>query len=535
MNKWWQNAVVYQIYPLSFKDTNGDGTGDIPGIIEKLDYLKDLGIDVIWLSPVYSSPMDDNGYDISDYRSINPLFGTMEDMERLIYEAGKLDIKIIMDLVINHTSDEHEWFIKSRDKDSPYRDYYFWSEGKDGKEPNNWSGFFAQKAWEKDEKSGEYYMHLFSKKQPDLNYYNPKVIEEIEDIMRFWLDKGIAGFRCDVINVIWKQSLENGKSALALCGSEHYLTNEGTHKLLHKIYEDVLKHYDCFTVGETVLVTPKQAKELCENERGELNMVFQFEQMDADQRYVKWFRKKFNKRQFFEIITKWQTSINWNANYLENHDQPRSVSRYCPNEAYRNACAKMLCVMLLTLRGTPFIYQGEELGMRNFDFKLMDDIRDVESKNVYDFATKLHFPKDYKLKMIREVSRDNARTPMQWTNEEYAGFSTNKPWIKLNANYRTLNALAQKENEESTLSFYKKMIALRKSCDILREGSFKKVLYTNDVFIYERSLNAKTLTIALNFTSKPVNINKTGEVLISSLNEKTFDGTLKAWQGVVLK
>lgn len=535
MNEWWQNAVVYQIYPLSFKDSDGNGKGDIPGIISKLDYIKELGADVIWLSPVYASPMDDNGYDISDYRAINPLFGTMDDMDRLIAEAKARGLKIMMDLVINHTSDEHEWFVKSRDKNSPYRDYYFWREGKGGKEPNNWGGFFGGKVWEKDERSGEYYLHLFSEKQPDLNYKNPKVLEEIENIMRFWLDKGIAGFRCDVINIIWKKTLQNGKPAMALCGSEHYLTNEGTHNILHALHEDVLKNYDCFTVGETVFVDTAQANELTSAQRGELSMVFQFEQQNADQVFVKWFRKKFKPKQFFETIAKWQTEVPWNANYLENHDQPRSVSRYCSDESYRDMCAKMLAVMLFTLRGTPYIYQGEELGMRNFDFTLMDDIRDVESENIYALAKKLHIPEGYRKRMIREVSRDNARTPMQWNGRRNAGFSEGEAWIKVNGNHTTINAEAELSDENSVLNFYKEMIALRKTSPVLREGSFRKIHISNTAFVYERELDGEKLMVALNFSGKTVKVNVTGETVISNYGGKKFDGELKPWQGVIIK
>lgn len=295
MIKWWKERVVYQIYPRSFKDTNGDGIGDIQGIIRHLDELSDLGVGIIWLSPVYPSPNADYGYDISDYYDINPEYGTMADMELLIKEANKRDIRIIMDLVINHTSDEHAWFQQSRDKNSPYRDYYIWRPGKNGKPPNNWTGFFAEDCWEYDDKSGEYYLHLFSKKQPDLNYNNPKVLEEVKNILRFWLDKGISGFRCDVINLLYKTSLKDGKKRLALTGSEHYISQEGTHEILRSLRCDVLDHYDCFTVGETVFVTPETAKDLCDAKRGELDMLFSFEHMEVDQFYVKWFKRKYDR------------------------------------------------------------------------------------------------------------------------------------------------------------------------------------------------------------------------------------------------
>jgi oligo-1,6-glucosidase len=335
MDTWWKERVVYQIYPRSFQDSNGDGIGDIPGIISRLDELRNLGIGIIWLSPVYRSPDADNGYDISDYRDIDPKFGTMADMDRLFAEANKRDIRIIMDLVINHTSDEHEWFRKSREKDSPYRDYYIWRPGKpDGSPPNNWTGFFMGSAWEFDGKSGEYYLHLFDKKQPDLNYHNPRVIEEVKDIMRFWLDRGAAGFRCDVINVIYKASLIDGKRSIAIRGMEHYKSQEGNHAILRELKRDVLDHYDCFTVGETVMVDLEEAKLLCDPERRELDMVFYFDHLEADRRVARYIPKRFKAKNLLKVLTKWQQGLNWNALYLENHDQPRSVSRFGDEEMH---------------------------------------------------------------------------------------------------------------------------------------------------------------------------------------------------------
>jgi oligo-1,6-glucosidase len=336
--------------------------GDIPGIISRLDELKELGIGVIWLSPVYPSPDADNGYDVSDYRNIDPRFGTMEDMERLFAEADKRDIKIIMDLVINHTSDEHEWFQKSRDKNSPYRDYYIWRPGRTrARPPNNWTGFFMGSAWEFDDKSGEYYLHLFGKKQPDLNYHNPKVIGEVKDIMRFWLDKGASGFRCDVINVIYKTTLKNGRFGV-IRGMEHYKSQEGGHQILREFKRDVLDHYDCFTVGESVMVDLEEAKLLSEPSRKELDMIFYFDHLEADRRIARYIPKPFKAKRLLKILTKWQQGLSWNAFYLENHDQPRIVSHYGNDGSYRERSAKLLATLQFTMRGTPFIYQGQEIG-----------------------------------------------------------------------------------------------------------------------------------------------------------------------------
>ncbi|HOB19516.1 MAG TPA: alpha-glucosidase [Candidatus Atribacteria bacterium] len=553
MSKWWQERVVYQIYPRSFQDTNGDGIGDIPGIISRLDLLKDLGIGIIWLSPVYPSPNADYGYDISDYKGIHPDFGTMADMEKLIAEAEKRDIKIIMDLVINHTSDEHPWFQASRDKASPYRDYYIWRPGREspgpgrqGKPPNNWTSFFGEGAWEYDEKSGEYYLHLFAKKQPDLNWHNPKVFEEVKDIMRFWLDKGIAGFRCDVINILYKTSLKDGRKKLALTGSEYYLSQEGTHEILRRLRREVLDSYDCFTVGETVFVTTETAKDLCGQDRGELDMIFSFEHMETDQYFVKWFKRKFHAGRFARTITKWQQAIDWNANYLENHDQPRCVSRFGDDEKFWDKSAKLLCILLLTLKGTPFIYQGQEIGMTNFDFTSMDEIRDVESHNIYRLAEKLHFPARVRWNMIRATSRDNARTPMQWDAGPGAGFTAGEPWLGINKNHEVINMAAQLDDPASIRSLYKAMIRIRNMSDILKYGSFEPLKITRRLFAYKRVLDGKALTILLNFSSSCVNTGFTGEALLSNYADKfdtdaldrpgtAFAGRLRPWEAVILK
>ena len=336
---WWQQKVIYQIYPMSFCDSNGDGIGDLAGIISRLDYLQKLGVGALWLSPVYPSPNKDNGYDISDYCNIHPNYGTLEQMDTLIAEAKKRDIRIIMDLVINHTSNQHEWFQKSRRRIAPYTDFYIWRKGENGKKPTNWGNFFGGNCWEFDEERGEYYLHLFAKEQPDLNYHNEAVIEAIENVMRFWLDRGVAGFRCDVINIIYKEAIKNGKWRPALTGSEYYLSTPGCHRVLHRLYTDVLSQYNAFTVGETVFVTPKMADDLVNPARGELSTVFAFEHMETDCYKIKWFLRRFNPDRFFSCITKWQQQLPWNTVYLENHDQPRSVSRYGNDTKYQDESA----------------------------------------------------------------------------------------------------------------------------------------------------------------------------------------------------
>jgi oligo-1,6-glucosidase len=533
--KWWQERVVYQIYPRSFQDSNGDGIGDLQGIISRLDLLQDLGVGIIWLSPVYPSPNVDYGYDISDYKDINPEFGTMADMEELLAEAEKRDIKIVMDLVINHTSDQHPWFQQSRDKNSPYRDYYIWRPGKGKKPPNNWSGFFGGGTWEYDEKSGEYYLHLFAKHQPDLNWRNPRVMAEVKEIMRFWLDKGVAGFRCDVINILYKSSLADGRPSLILTGSEHYLSQEGTHEILRELRRDVLDNFDCFTVGETVFVTPKTALDLADPERKELDMLFSFEHMETDQYIVKWFKRRFHAGRFAASISKWQTALPWNANYFENHDQPRSVSRFGDAE-YWEKSAKLLCIMLLTLRGTPFIYQGQEIGMTNFDFTSMDQLRDVESRNIYAIAKRLGFPKALRWRMIKATSRDNARTPMQWNAGPWAGFSTVEPWLGVNSNYTRINVESQLDDPNSIRSMYKAMIAFRAGSETLKAGSFEALKIKKDLFAYRRSHAGESLAVILNFSPRERKLPWAGARLaLSNYERKDYDGILQPYEAVILK
>jgi len=531
--EWWKDSIIYQIYPRSFQDSNGDGIGDIPGIISRLDHLRELGVGAIWLSPVYCSPGDDRGYDISDYCAINPEFGTMEDMERLIAEAKARDIRIVMDLVINHTSTAHEWFRKSREKIAPYTDYYYWAPGAPGGgKPNNWTGFFGEDCWEYDEKRGEYYLHLFAKTQADLNYHCPQVLEEIEKILRFWLGKGVAGFRCDVINILWKDSLESSKKKLALTGSEHYLSLEGTHDILRRLRK-VFDEYEAFTVGETVFVTPKLAHDLCDEERQELSMVFAFEHMECDQRFIKWFKRKFRPQVFFDCLVKWQKELEWNTIYLENHDQPRSIPRF-GSETYWKESGKLLATLVLTLRGTPFIYQGQEIGMLDFDFTGLEQLDDVESRNVDRVLRRFHVPKGLRWRIIRRTSRDNARTPFQWDDSPNGGFTTGEPWLGVNKNYPSINLAAQEGDPDSIWSWYKALSTLRRGSEVLRRGDFIPLETGGQVFAYRRQLGEKRLTIVLNFSDKPAQVSYKGTLVRSNYARNAFDGALGPWEAVIL-
>lgn len=535
MEKWWRDEVIYQIYPMSFCDTNGDGVGDIPGIISKLDYLKSLGVGVLWLSPVYRSPNEDNGYDISDYLDIDPRYGTLADMDRLIAEAKARGIRIIMDLVVNHTSSEHEWFQKSRERIEPYTDYYIWRKGKGKRKPNNWSGFFGGSVWEYDDLRQEYYLHLFAKGQPDLNYYNPVVIAEVKKLMRFWLDRGVSGFRCDVINILYKDSLKNGRPLPALCGAEHYLSTDGTHRILQELRRDVLSQYDCFTVGECVLITPKVAKDLTHENRGKLDMVFSFEHMDADNILIKWFHRRFRPKRLYKAFAKWQKELEWNTIYLENHDQPRSVSRFGASGEYYDRSCKALAVLLMTLRGTPFVFQGEELGMTNFDFTSMDQIMDVESHNVDKVLKKMGFSAKVRWRKMRYASRDNARTPMQWNGRDGAGFTSGTPWLGINSNHVTINAEDEDKNPDSVLNFYRRLTAFRNESEALKSGSFRCTIMNNRVFAFERRVKDDALGIAVNLSPKTVNLPSVGKVLLSNTGREVMDCQLQPYEAVIMQ
>ena len=502
-----KNAVIYQIYPRSYRDTNGDGLGDIRGIIDSLDYIADLGVTHIWLSPVYKSPDDDNGYDIADYKSIQPSFGTMADFDELVAEAKKRGIGIVMDLVINHTSDEHEWFKRALAGEEKYRNYYIIRKGKNGKLPNNWGNFFAECPWAKfGDSEDEYYLHLFSKKQPDLNWHNPDVLAEVKDIMRFWLDKGVVGFRCDVINIIYKSSLENGKKQLVLTGQEHFLSQEGCHKILAELRREVLEPYGAFAVGETVFVDVKKGKDLCDAARGELDMIFYFEHMECDQVFVKWFKTRLSPKKVMKTLTKWQTSLEWNACYFENHDQPRFISRFDDLGSHRADASRMMAGLLMTLKGTPFVFEGQEIGMTNGDFKDLSEVEDIESHNIYEMAKGLGIPKRIRWKMIQRTSRDNARTPMQWSGDKNAGFTTAKPWLKVNGNYEQVNVQAELGKQDGVLSFWKEMIAMRKSNAVLAEGEFAPIYEGREVYAFTRTLGEKKLLSVCNMSAKTVKI-----------------------------
>lgn len=514
--KWWKESVVYQIYPRSFKDSNGDGIGDLKGIIEKLDYLKELGIDVIWLSPIYKSPNDDNGYDISDYHDIMDEFGTLEDFDILLQEAHKKDIKIVMDLVVNHTSDEHKWFIESRkSKDNPYRDYYIWREkSKDGGAPNNWGSVFGGSAWEYDETTDMYYLHLFSKKQPDLNWDNPKVRNEIFDMMKWWLDKGIDGFRMDVISMISKTpEMPDGEIKTGLYGDPFPYCVHGphVHDYLKEMNQKVLSKYDIMTVGETAGVTVEEAKKYAGYDRSELNMVFHFEHMElTNGEHGKWSNKRFKLTDLKEVMDRWQKGLAgkaWNSLYLSNHDQPRAVSRFGnDSEQYREISAKMLATFLHMLQGTPYIYQGEELGMTNVRFESIEDYRDIETLNAYDeLIHKKGLDKDLVMDYIHHVSRDNARTPMHWDDSTNARFTTGTPWIKVNPNYKWINAKAQINDPNSVFNYYKKLIQLRKQHEIIVYGDYELLLPdSEEIYAFIRKLGEERLLIVCNFTDKQV-------------------------------
>jgi oligo-1,6-glucosidase len=511
--QWWKEAVIYQIYPRSFKDSNGDGIGDIKGIISKLDYLKNLGIDVIWLSPVYQSPNDDNGYDISNYREIMDEFGNMGDWENLLVEMHKRGIKLIMDLVVNHSSDEHAWFIESRkSKDNPYRDYYFWREGKDGKEPNNWESVFSGSAWEYDERTGEYYLHLFSKKQPDLNWENPKLRREVYDMMNFWLEKGIDGFRMDVINFISKVPelpdaiVPEGKQYAP--GGDYFMNGPRIHEFLQEMNRETVSRYDVMTVGEMPGASVEEAKLYTDENRHETNMVFQFEHVDLDSGPGgKWDLRPLKLADLRDNFTKWQKGleeIGWNSLYLNNHDQPRMVSRFGNDKEYRVESAKMLATFLHTLKGTPYIYQGEELGMTNVRFDTIDDYKDIEILNMYHEKVIENGENPEKvMESIYVKGRDNARTPIQWDDSEHAGFTTGTPWLRVNPNYKEINAEQALADSNSVFHYYRNLIQLRKQNPIMVYGSYDLILPDHEyIYAYVRRYEGQTLLVMLNFSSE---------------------------------
>ena len=507
--KWWKEAVIYQIYPRSFMDSNGDGIGDLKGITDKLDYLAYLGIGVIWLSPIYKSPNDDNGYDISDYQAVMDEFGTMEDFDELLQKAHEKGIRIVMDLVVNHTSDEHAWFIESRkSKDNPYRNYYIWKKGKDSQSPpNNWGASFGGSAWQYDQATDMYYLHLFSKKQPDLNWENPGLRQEIFDMMAWWCDKGIDGFRMDVINMISKtKEMPDGKVYDLYGDSSPYCINgPHIHHYLQEMNEKVLSKYDIMTVGETPNVTTDLAKQYAGEDTHELNMVFQFEHVEGDGKYGKWTDEKVQLIRLKGILSHWQTELYekaWNSLFWDNHDQPRAVSRFGDDRPqYREASAKMLATCLHMMQGSPYIYQGEELGMTNYPFQSPQDFRDIESINAYrEWCESGNLSHEVFWPCLVRKSRDNARTPMQWDDTPHAGFTRGTPWIAVNPNYKEINAKAQMEDADSVLHYYKKLISLRKQNPIIVYGKYELLLPEDEkLYVYTRALEEEKLLVVCSF------------------------------------
>ncbi|MCD8148887.1 MAG: alpha-glucosidase [Clostridiales bacterium] len=542
--KWWKEAVVYQIYPRSYMDSNGDGIGDLKGVTSRLDYIKELGVDVIWMSPCYKSPNDDNGYDISDYRDIMDEFGTMEDFNELLEGIHARGMKLLMDLVVNHSSDEHRWFLESRkSKDNPYRDYYIWRDPRDGKEPNNWTSFFSGPAWEYDEMTGQYYLHLFSRKQPDLNWENETVREEVYDIVKFWLDKGIDGFRMDVANLYSKvEGLPDGGPGHENIGTEFYQDGPRIHEFHHEMYEKVTSKYDIMTVGEMSGVPLEEAVKYVGNDREELNMVFQFDQnlIDGGEN-DHWAHRTVPLPELKAVFSKWQNGLNgkgWNSLYWTNHDQPRTVSRWGNDGAYRKESQKMLYTMLLTLQGTPYIYQGEEIGMTNVSFDSIDDYDDVEIHNMWqERVVKGGADPEETLDNVRYRARDNARTPMQWDDTENAGFTTGTPWLKVNPNYKEINAKEALADPDSIFHYMQRLIRMRKSTPVAIYGDFKEYEPENEsLYIYERSYEGAKLFVVLNFTDQEVTftVPETVDASAAKLLISNYDGEQKLTDGKLL-
>ena len=552
--RWWKESVVYQIYPRSFCDSNGDGIGDLNGITGKLDYLKELGIDVIWLSPVYKSPNDDNGYDISDYQAIMDEFGTMEDFDRMLATAHEKGIKIMMDLVVNHTSDEHKWFIESRKStDNPYRDYYIWRPAKeDGSLPNNWGSCFSGPAWEYDKTTDMYFLHLFSKKQPDLNWDNPAVRQDVFDMMNWWLKKGVDGFRMDVISLISKEpGLPDKEPGINGYATFNVSANgPHVHEYLQEMRQKALNNADTITVGECSGVTLEEAKKYARSDEKELNMVFQFEHMDvdSDEKAGKWTTRKMDLRDLKKILTRWQKGLQdiaWNSLYWENHDQPRSVSRFGnDSDEYREISAKMLATCIHMMQGTPYVNQGEELGMTNCPFNTLDNFRDLESINAFHELTEQgKMTEEDMMAAIGYKGRDNARTPMQWDDSAYAGFSTATPWIMVNPNYTKINAKDQINREDSVFKYYQKLIKLRHESELIVYGTYDLILDDDkDIYAYIRTLGDEKLIVYCNFSENTREVElpeefTNGKVLISNYIDAKVNHkiTLRPYEAIVIQ
>lgn len=532
---WWKEAVGYQIYPRSFQDSNGDGIGDLQGIISRLDYIKNLGIDVIWICPMYKSPNDDNGYDISDYQDIMSEFGTMADFDQLLKEVHARGMKLIIDLVPNHTSDEHQWFVESRSsKESPKRDWYIWRDGKDGGEPNNWESIFGGSAWEYDEKTDQYYMHLFSVKQPDLNWENPEVRQAIYEMMRWWLDKGIDGFRIDAISHIKKRpglpDMPNPKNEKFVSSFDMHMNQEGIHEFLQEFKDETYGQYDVMTVGEANGVKTEDAHLWVGEDEGKMNMVFQFEHLDLWDAEKK---KELDVLGLKKTLTRWQKGLEnngWNALFIENHDKPRVVSTWGNDEEYWYQSATSMAAMYFLMQGTPFIYQGQELGMTNVQFPSIDDYDDVAVKNMYRLKREAGVPHEEIMEIIWASARDNSRTPMQWSSEENAGFTTGTPWMKVNPNYLQINVGKQENDAESILSFYKKMIRLRNENDVFTYGVYDLVDEDHpQVYAYSRSGEDGKVMVVSNLTKSvakfELNESQFTELLLNNYPVDEGDGT----------
>jgi len=533
--EWYKDIVFYQIWPRSFMDGNDDGIGDLYGVYSKLEYLKELGIGGIWFSPLYVSPNADYGYDIADYRKISPDYGDLETFKKVLDKAHSLGMKVIMDLVVNHTSDEHEWFQQSRDKDSPYRDYYIWRKGRSrNRLPNNWDGLFESKPWQYDEKSGEYYLHLFSRKQADLNMDNPVVRDEVKDIMRFWLDMGVDGFREDVINFISKKDGLPNDIMPILKGFRFFQNGPRLHKYLNEFRRDVLDKYDCFVIGEAPMMTPKKALKFISGESDRLlDAMFNFNHMEADCLFTEYLPRPFDLRKLKRAFSRWQKGLygkGWNALYLENHDHPRIISRY-GNEKYHNQSGKMLAVSFLFQQGTPFIYQGQEIGMTNITLDSIDKYKDCVAINRYNIGIKKK-PKEKMLALIQHASRDSARTPVQWSGEANGGFSSVAPWFDINMNYPEINVRSQEDETDSLLNFYRALLKYRNGNPIIRHGTYKEYnKFSSDLYVYSREYKGKRLLIICSFSEKSVNFNAPrrydlgkAKLLFSNYNNSEIQG-----------
>jgi trehalose-6-phosphate hydrolase len=538
---WWKKAVVYQIYPKSFNDTTGNGLGDIKGIVEKLDYLSNLGVDVVWLTPIYESPQRDNGYDIRDYFRIYEPYGTMEDFDLLLKEAHARDIKIIMDIVVNHTSTEHQWFIESRSsKDNPYRDFYIWKDAKNGGAPTNWESKFGGNAWQYDEKTDQYYLHLFDVTQADLNWEHEPVRREVYEMMKFWLDKGVDGFRLDVVNLLSKDQrfLDDDGSVGLGDGRRFYTDGPRIHEYLHEMNQEVFSHYDIMTVGEMSSTSIDNCIKYTNPERKELNMTFSFHHLKVDYpNGEKWTKADFDFYKLKQILSDWQVEMNkgggWNALFWCNHDQPRVVSRFGNDKEYHKESAKMLATVIHMMQGTPYIYQGEEFGMTNPNFNSIQDYRDVESLNVFEILKGKGMGEQDILDILKQKSRDNSRTPVQWSEEENAGFTTGTPWIQPAANYKEINAKKAVADKDSVFYHYQKLIQLRKEYDIVTDGKYELLLADHDaIFAYIRSNGNEQLLVLNNFYADEVEFHlpeqvdtegRTNTILLSNYADSSKD------------